>query len=116
MPFLLSNAISFTISDYFLLDPLNRLIHPPLLQLAFPNNDNTPPLCLQLSPDFLIPFLVSCHFGYPEIRVGFGNCVILTVFVAMPEATVDEYDRSVFWKDDVGASGEAFIVYPIAET
>lgn len=69
----------------------------------------------QLAPDFLVAVLVAGDFGRPEVGVGFGDRVVFAVFVAVPEAAVDEDDGAVFGEDDVGGAGEALDVYSIAE-
>lgn len=53
--------------------------------------------------------LVSLDFGFPPIVVGFGEAEVGAVFVAVPEAAVDEDDGVVFGKDEVGPAGEVFV-------
>ena len=104
-PLFLSHTKCFTVSDYFLRDTLNRIINTPLLQLAFPNNDNAPPFRLQLSPYLLIPLLITSNLCHPEVRVCLRCFVIVTAFVTMPKATVNENGRSVSWQYNIRLSG-----------
>ncbi len=53
--------------------------------------------------------LVSLDLGFPPIVVGFGETELGAVFVAVPEAAVDEDDGAVFGKDEVGPTGELFV-------
>ena len=49
---------------------------------------------------FLLPrvsFVIAQQFRGPEFDVRFGHaCGFRTAFVHVPEAAVDEYDRTVF--------------------
>ena len=85
-------------------------------QLALPDDDYAPAFRLQLTPYFLIPLLVPGNLGHPELSVGLGDCIILTVFVAMPEAAVYKDNRPILWQYDIRAAGKALIVYPVAKT
>ena len=107
-------AISLSIFDNLRRHPFNCFINPPLLQLAFPNNNHIPSFSLQFPPNLLIPLLISCHLGHPEIRICLRDRVILAAIMSMP-AAVDENDSMVLWKDDVRTTGEASCVYAISK-
>ena len=85
------------------------------LEFAFPDDDDGPAFGFQLAPGVLVTLLVPCYLGGPEVGVGFGNRVVFAVFVAVPEAAVDEDDGAVFGEDDVGFAGEASVVDAVAE-
>ena len=85
------------------------------LEFAFPDNDDGPAFSLQLAPGVLVALLVPCYLGGPEVGVGFGDGVVLTVFVAVPEAAVDEDDGAVFGEDDVRFAGEVSVVDAVTE-
>lgn len=94
---------------------LNGFFQDGFLQLTFPNDDDRPAFCLQLSPDLLVALLVAGDFGGPEVSVGFGRSCVLAVLVSVPEAPVDKDDRAVFGKDEVGGAGETLVVNPVPE-
>lgn len=66
------------------------------LEFAFPDDDDSPSFGLQLAPGVLVVLLVACYLGGPEVCVGFGYREVRAVFVAVPEAAVDEDDGAVF--------------------
>lgn len=87
-----------------------------LFQFTFPDYNHIPTLGLQLPPYFLVPFLIPPHLRHPEISVGFGDSVILAAFMTMPETAMNEDDCFVFWKNNVGRTGEVLIIHPIPKT
>lgn len=87
---------------YLMLNSTNCRINDLFLQFALPNNDDSPSFRLQRSPYFLVSLLIPCYFRHPEIGVGLGNSEIFAPLVSMPKTTVDEDDRAVFWKNNVG--------------
>ena len=100
----------------FFLHAADGFFQSCFLQLAFPNYDDRPALCLQLAPLLLVTLLVAGDFGGPEVGVGFGHRVELAAFVTMPEAAMDEDDSLIFGKDDVGLARQFLVVHPIAKT
>ena len=94
-------------------DSINNLFQGALeavvLQFALPDNHYVPSFGFQFSPDFLVTFLVAGNFCLPEVRVRLGCGGVLTVFMTMPEAAVDEDDGAVLGEDDVGRAGEAAV-------
>ena len=95
---------------------MERVIEDGFIQLAFPDDDDGPAFGLQLAPDFLVPLLVAGDFRLPKLSVGFRDVGVLAVFVAMPEAAVDEDDGAVLGEDDIRFAGQFLVVYPIAES
>ena len=93
---ILRAAKNLSIVPDFHCNSIDGCLQYGLLQLALPNDDDTPALSLQLTPDLLIPFLISGNLSYPELCVGFRNRIILTVFVAVPKAAVYEDCSPVF--------------------
>ena len=51
--------VPFTILDNLGSNPVEGFIENSFFQLAFPDNDNEPAFCFQLTPHFLIPLLVG---------------------------------------------------------
>lgn len=47
----------------------------------------------------LVALTIALYFVLPELRIGFGQYILLTTFVSMPETAVDEYSRSIFAHD-----------------
>lgn len=88
---------------------------PASFELALPDDDDGPAFGFELAPGVLVALLVPCYLGGPEVCVGFGNDVVGAVFVAVPEAAVDEDDGVVFGEDDVRLAGEAFVVDTVSE-
>lgn len=84
-------------------------------EFAFPDDDDGPAFGFKLAPSVLVALLVPCYLGGPEVGVGFGNHVVLAVFVAVPEAAVDEDGGAIFGEDDVGLAGKASIVDAVTE-
>ena len=107
--------IGTTIKTNLISDRYNGFFPAISFQFAFPGDDDCPAFGFQLAPDFLVALLVAGYLGSPEVGVGFGDRVVLTVFVAVPKAAVDEDDGAVLGEDDVWLAGEAFVVDPIAE-
>ena len=104
-----------SITEDFNLNLLNSLFEARTFQLAFPDNDDSPSLRLQLAPDLLVPFLIPSNLRCPEVGVGLGHRVELAAFVPVPEATVDEDDSAVPGKDDVWCPRQTFIVDTVTE-
>ena len=84
-------------------------------QLAFPDDDDSPALGLQLSPLLLIALLVPDDLGLPEFRVGFGHGIVLATLVAVPEASVDEHHRPVLGQHDVRFPRQPLLIDPVAK-
>ena len=94
---------------------LNGVLQTSLFQLAFPYDDDKPALSLHLPPNLLVALLVPGDLGGPEVRVGLGNSIVGAAFVSMPEAAVNEDDRPVLRQDDIGGSGETFVVQTVSK-
>ena len=114
--FFLDSLIGFPVLDNFGGDSGDGLLKVRFLQLALPNDDDTPSFRLQFTPYFLIPLLVSGNLCRPELGVGFGNRIIFTVFVAMPEATVYKDNRPMLLEHNIRFPGKGLFVYSIAKT
>ena len=84
-----------------------------LFQLTLPDNDDAPPFGLQLTPYFLIPFLVPGNLGNPKLGVGFGDRIIFTLFVAMPKAAVYENDCSILGQHYIRPPGKALVIHSV---
>ncbi len=65
---------------------------------------------LQCSGVLFVVGDVAVELGLPPFGAGFRGGGSLASFMAVPEAAVDEDDRVVFGKDDIGFAGEVFPV------
>ncbi len=108
--------VSFTILDNLSSNPVEGFIENSFFQLAFPDNDNEPPFCFQLTPYFLIPFLIPHDLDFPELRIGLGNSIVLTSFMAMPKAAMNKNHSAVLGKKNVRFTRKTFVIYPITES
>lgn len=108
-------AIRFSVPDNLRNYSFNGFIKLFLLQLAFPDNNHIPPLRLQLPPNLLISLLVPYHLCNPEVCIRLWNRVIFAVFMSMPEAAVDENDRTILGENDVRTTWEIFGIDSITE-
>ena len=113
--FLLDSSVGLPVPDDFGSDSSDGLLKVCLLQLTLPNDDNAPAFRLQLAPDFLITLLVSGNLSHPELCVGLGNGIILTVFVAMPEAAMYEDNCPILWQHDIWFPGKTFIIHSVTK-
>ena len=86
------------------------------LQFTLPDDDDSPAFGLQLAPCVLVTLLVSGYFCGPEVGVSLGNGVVGAVFVTMPEAPVNEDDRTVLGKDNIWFSGESLVIYAVSKS
>ena len=109
-------AVSHSILADFRCDAIGCFVQNRLFQLAFPDNDDKPPLGLQLTPHFLVSFLVTCHFRHPKLRISLGDSVMLTSLVSMPETTMDKDNSAVLGEDNVWGSRKLFNVYAVTKT
>lgn len=116
LPAILSHAKNIPVVPNLISNPIDGLFQNSLLQLALPNNNDTPTQSLQLPPYLLIPFLIPSNFGYPEFRVCFRYRIILTAFMTMPKAAMNEDSRPIFGKYNIRSPGKSLVVYPIAES
>ena len=61
-----------------------------------------------------IALFVAFYFLLPELAVALGQHEVLTAFVPVPEAAVDEDDCLVFAQHYVGGAGQALDIYAVA--
>ena len=85
-------------------------------QLAFPQDDGVPTEQTELDALLHVALAVALNLGFPEGGVCLGKYEVRAIFVAMPEASVDEDDRPIFSQHNVGRAGQTFHVYPVAES
>lgn len=61
-----------------------------------------------------IPLFGTAYFFSPILFAGLWNMgVTASNFMAMPEASVNKNSNFLLGKDDIGFSGELFVVYPV---
>jgi len=113
--FFLNSAIGFSVPNNLTGYPVDCIFKICLFQLTLPDNDHDPAFSFQFSPDLLIPLLVPGNLGHPELGVGFGGRIILTVFVTMPKASVHKNDRTILGQHDIRAAGKALVVHSVTK-
>ena len=113
--FFLNSAIGFSVPNNLTGYPVDCIFKICLFQLTLPDNDHDPAFSFQFSPDLLIPLLVPGDLGHPELGVGFGDRIILTVFVAMPKAAVNKDNCPILWQYDIRAAGKALVVHSVTK-
>ena len=111
-----NRLIDFSILPYFRCHIFNGFLYSFFFKLTFPYYDYKPSLCFQLSPYLLIPFFIARNFCNPKGGVAFRDCVILAAFVTMPEATMNEYDCSIFWEYKIWCPRKSFVVNPVPKS
>src|SRR5690606_29104109 len=73
-----------------------------VFQGAGPDGDDVPAEFVQGGFGAEVAGPVAGDFGFPPIGAGGGEAEVGAMFVAVPEAAVDEDDRAAFRQDDVG--------------
>lgn len=68
----------------------------------------------QLDALFDVAFLVAVDLYLPELAIALGQHEVLTAFVPVPKAAVNEDDCLVFAQYYVGGAGQAFDIYAVA--
>jgi len=84
-------------------------------QCALPNNCHPPALSAQLLDMPRVACNVPLKFSSPELPICLGSGCITTAFVLVPETTVNEYHRLVFWEDQIWRARKTSRVQSIAE-
>ena len=97
-------------------DPVHGGVQACLLQLALPDNDDTPALRLQHPPDHLVPLLVPGNLRHPELRVRLRHSIAPAAPVPMPEAAVHEDRGPVSRQHDIRRPRQAPHIRPIPES
>ena len=115
-PVILSLSKDLPVLPNLRLDTGNGLVQNSLLQLTLPNDDDKPTLGFQLAPNLLVALLVPGYLGCPKVGVGLRNRVVLTTFVSMPEATMNEDGSTIFAEDDIWFARKTLVIHAIAET
>lgn len=82
--------------------------------LAFPEGEGLESEIVEVLEVFGVAVLVALDFFFPEGGVGFGEAVGGAVLVSVPEASVDEDGEAGPGDVEVGCSGEAAVVFPVA--
>ena len=87
-----------------------RLAHG-LGELALPDDDDMPSGGFERGVLRDVAVMVAGQFRGPEFHVGFGNGILGTSLMRMPEASVDEHDRMPSGQNHVGMAGIAPVVF-----
>ena len=99
-------------------EKLRDFLDEPLAGRAFfegtlPDGYDMPAEVAEGNLIFEIPCLVAFDLGFPKDAAGFREAECGTVFMAVPEAAVDEDDGVVFRQDEIGFAGQGFVIRPI---
>jgi hypothetical protein len=84
-------------------------------KLAFPNDSNLPAEFPKFFRRRFVSLDVFIELPCPKLHVAFGCPSVRTSTVAMPEATMNENDRSPFWQHDVRFSRNSLGFPPKSE-
>jgi hypothetical protein len=83
------------------------------VELAFPNDQDSPSVGGKPDLIFLVALDVSFKFLPPKCATRFGD-IPAAASVPMPKTSMNEYYTSPSSKDDIGSSGQFPLVQPVA--
>ena len=83
-------------------------------EFALPDGECMPSHLGQLLLHTEVTFFVTGNLIGPELDIRFGDGIVFTALVSMPEAAVDEDAGAVFPHDDIGFTWQAGVVEAIA--
>lgn len=87
-----------------------------LLQGTFPDDSNTPAKFVKRCYMACVPVDVSLEFLLPEFAVRLWGGGVATVFVPVPETTVNEYHGPVFRENQIGRARQISYMKPVPES
>ena len=96
-----------------LLDASGQALRGP--RIAFPNNDRSPAVLLQLASGLDVALDIAAELGAPVFRPGFRPGGQPASGMLVPEAAVDEHCGAIPGQDNVGIAREILPVKPEAE-
>lgn len=79
----------------------------PIGGLALPHHDDLPACPDELSCHLPVPSHILSELLLPEVHIAFRRIGEPTASMAVPEASVHEYDGPVAREDDVRAAGQS---------
>lgn len=85
------------------------------LQLALPDRDAMPSHFGKLALLFLVTCLIPLYLISPKVNIGFRKTIILAAFMTMPKTAVYKNASPVFLQDNIGMTGKAWMVEPVAK-
>ncbi len=103
----------FTVVDDFRGDTVDGIGQMGLVQLAFPHDDDGPPMGLQLPPDLLIPRLIARHLRCPELRIRLWHRILAAPLMPMPEAPMDKHHGPIPRQHHIRTPRQPPIIHPI---
>ena len=83
-------------------------------EFTFPDGDDGPGEGVEALGIEFVAGDGAGHFPLPEVGVAFRDDIFGAAAVAVPEAAVDEDDGSILGQDEVGGTGQASVVEPVA--
>lgn len=84
-------------------------------QLAFPDRYAMPTHFSKLALFLQVTVTIALYLCLPKLHVCLWEYVILTVFVPMPETTVDKDYRAILAQHNIGMTRKTRMVKPIAK-
>lgn len=87
-----------------------------LPQSALPDRCDSPPRRDKSGAKSGVAGPVGFQLGQPEVRARRRRSGVTALLVAVPEATVDEYDGSVHGQHNIGPARDTLRVQPESET
>lgn len=87
----------------------------PASQLTLPHYERSPTKFLQLADDASVAHSIRLNLGAPELRARLWKAEQMAV-MAVPEAAMDEHDRSMSRENQIRTTGERGAAEAIAQT
>lgn len=87
-----------------------------ILQLTFPDDENLPTVLTEQALILSVTVDILCELSEPKLSSGGRHASALAAIVPVPVASVNENDRTVPWKHDVGPAGQILDILAKPET
>lgn len=85
-----------------------KLIRPA--KFTLPDNNHSPTKLLQIGINLIIPDNIRLELCFPEINPGLWCVGISTVFVSVPETTMNKDNGTVTWQHNIRLTRQVFPV------
>ena len=96
----------FVSDDAYIKSVESRLSLRNGLDFTLPNADNVPAESGQFCFRPMVALDIAAYLLLPELDISLGKAVVAATLMAVPEATVHEYDSLVLWQDNVRLAGK----------
>jgi len=78
--------------------------------MALPCDEDIPPLAMEQSPVVLIALSISCNLCNPVFAIAFGRPIASYAVVSVPKASMNKDNLPQSRENEIGCSGQSFIV------